>query len=182
MSIFSQIAKVTDHLYLRGAGAVTAEKLRQHGITLVVNLTLDWRNVELSGVESLHIHVDDVPNARLGVYFDRCADKIQKTKQKGGRALVHCMAGISRSSSVCIAYLMKYYRMTLKEAHAHVKSRRQIIRPNMGFWRQLIEYEQKLFGRTSVKMVSSPLGYVPDIYKAETRGMVWMTSNQYYGY
>lgn len=56
----------------------------------------------------MKIQVDDVPTASLYPFFDRVADKIHDVASKGGRALVHCMAGVSRSSTLCIAYLMKY--------------------------------------------------------------------------
>lgn len=47
----------------------------------------------------------------------------------------------------------------------------------MGFWRQLVEYEQKLFGKTSVKIVPSNIGFIPDIYENEVKSMMWAKSN-----
>ena len=41
-------------------------------------------------------------------YFDSVADKLEDISRVGGKALVHCVAGVSRSASLCIAYLMKY--------------------------------------------------------------------------
>jgi len=116
------------------------------------------------------------------VYFDRCADKIKQVRDKGGKTLVHCVAGVSRSASICLAFLMKYCKMTLKESYNHVKSRRPIIRPNAGFFRQLIEYEKKLFGRTSVSMVSSSMGLIPDVYKEDVKHMVAMPGRRPFGF
>ena len=112
--------------------------------------------------------------ARLGVYFDRCADKIHQVHKSGGKTLVHCVAGVSRSASLCMAYLMKYQRMTLDQAYYHTKKRRPVIHPNQGFWKQLIEYERRLFGRNTVKMIPSGIGPIPDVYKKETENMVWL--------
>ena len=56
----------------------------------------------------MKIVIDDVPSANLAPYFDRTADKINDVVRRGGKVLVHCMAGISRSSTLCIAYLMKH--------------------------------------------------------------------------
>ena len=53
---------------------------------------------------------------------------------------------------------MKYQRLSLVEAHDLVKSKRKMIRPNNGFWIQLIEYEKKLFGKNTVTMVPTRLG------------------------
>lgn len=56
------------------------------------------------------------------------------------------MAGVSRSASLCIVYLIKYERMSLRQAYHYVKSARPIIRPNVGFWKQMVDYERKLRG------------------------------------
>ena len=53
----------------------------------------------------------------------------------------------SRSASLCIAYFMRYHGMTLQTAYDYVKERRPIIHPNVGFWRQLREYEAKISAR-----------------------------------
>lgn len=63
----------------------------------------------------------------------------------GGVALVHCMAGISRSASVVIAYLMARHSMTLDSALEHVGRVRPIVSPNLGFLRQLQEIEALQF-------------------------------------
>ena len=51
-----------------------------------------------------------------------------------------------------MAYLMKYEKMTLLDAHTLVREKRSIIRPNPGFWKQLVEYEDSLFGTNTVEM------------------------------
>lgn len=183
-SMFSQIAQITDHLFLSSAAAVRGDKVRSLGITNIINITLDIPNLQLPNVECIQIHVDDTPSAHLAVYFDRCADKINQVQRSGGRTLVHCVAGVSRSASICLAYLMKYHNMPLDEAYRYVKRRRSIIHPNVGFFRQLIDYEKRLFGRNTVKMVQSSVGPIPDIYKKETENMVWLPGNRshHYGY
>ena len=51
------------------------------------------------------------------------------------------------------AYLMKHKGMTLKVAYTHVRERRPFIRPNLSFFRQLIDYEKKIFKKNSVKII-----------------------------
>lgn len=174
--MFNQIAQVTDHLFLSSAGALKQDRVRSLGITNIVNCTMEIPNLKLPSVECIQIHVEDTPSARLGMYFDRCADKIHQVHKSGGKMLVHCVAGVSRSASLCIAYLMKYQRMTLDQAYYHIKKRRPVIHPNVGFWRQLIEYERRLFGRNTVKMIPSGIGPIPDVYKEEVKNMVWFPS------
>lgn len=62
-------------------------------------------------------------------------------KQNGGRVLVHCQAGISRSATICLAYLMHTQRVRLDEAFDFVKQRRQVISPNLAFMGQLLQFE-----------------------------------------
>jgi len=58
--------------------------------------------------------------------------------------LIHCRAGISRSATVCIAYLMYAGRLSLDQAHDYLKLRRPLISPNLNFMRQLAEFETSL--------------------------------------
>ena len=91
-----------------------------------------------------HVVADDVPYFNLSRYFDGAADFIHDAMRSNGVVLVHCAAGISRSVSLTLAYLMKYERMKLAPALSLIKSRRFIANPNPGFLRQLKEYESRL--------------------------------------
>jgi rhodanese-related sulfurtransferase len=59
--------------------------------------------------------------------------------------LVHCYAGISRSVSAVLAYLV-YSGWTLSAAWELMRERRSISRPNLGFWRQLMAFEKQRHG------------------------------------
>lgn len=74
-------------------------------------------------IDYVKVCIEDSPFANLSYYFDRIADKIEEVRRRGGNTLVHCVAGISRSASLCIAYMMKYKRMPLRKAYQHVKVR-----------------------------------------------------------
>jgi Dual specificity phosphatase, catalytic domain len=91
-----------------------------------------------------HVIADDVPYFNLSKHFDAAADFIYDALRSNGNVLVHCAAGISRSVSLTIAYLMKYERLKLSAAFSMIKSRRFIANPNPGFLRQLKEYENRL--------------------------------------
>ncbi|XP_076466326.1 dual specificity protein phosphatase 14-like isoform X2 [Babylonia areolata] len=167
LAMFTQIAEITDTLFLSSAAAVKGESVRKLGITHIINVTMDIPNLRMPNVESIQIQVDDLPSAHLGLYFDRCADKIHQVGRMRGKTLVHCVAGVSRSASLCIAYLMKYQSMSLEQAYKHCKYRRPVVHPNVGFFKQLVDYERRLFGRNSVRMVQSSIGWIPDIYRKE---------------
>ncbi|MEQ2214378.1 hypothetical protein XENOCAPTIV_004021 [Xenoophorus captivus] len=62
----------------------------------------------------------------------------------GQGVLVHCQAGVSRSATVVIAYLMKHTLMTMTDAYKYVRSRRPVVSPNLNFMGQLLEFERDL--------------------------------------
>ncbi|XP_016404384.1 dual specificity phosphatase 28-like isoform X1 [Sinocyclocheilus rhinocerous] len=100
-------------------------------------------------VSTLRVPVYDDPQEDLYKYFDRCADAIASEAERGGRTVVYCKNGRSRSATVCVAYLMKHQGLTLTDAFQVVKSARSVVEPNPGFWTQLERYEQDLKIRRS---------------------------------
>lgn len=79
----------------------------------------------------------------------------EQTRHSQGKVLVHCQAGISRSATICIAYLMHHKGLSLDEAYDFIQARRSVISPNMNFMRQLAEYEKQLQS-TETKQTTSP--------------------------
>lgn len=55
---------------------------------------------------------------------------------------MHCVAGVSRSAAICLAYLTKFHCKSLRAAYHLMATKRKMVRPNLGFWRQLIDFEQ----------------------------------------
>lgn len=167
------LTRITDCLYLsNGEAANNKLFLYANQITTVINVSVEVVNTYFPGIYYVHVPVADVPSARIYDFFDAVADKINAVDLNDGRTLVHCAAGVSRSATLCMAYLMKYHSVSLANAHSWVKACRPIIRPNLGFWEQLIQYEYKLFRKNSVKMVQSPMGLIPDIYQNDFRLMI----------
>jgi len=79
---------------------------------------------------------------------------LDSIKQANGKVLVHCRAGISRSATICMAYLMATKRLKMEEAYEYVKSRRRIISPNFNFMGQLLNFERKIFSTNGWNGVS----------------------------
>ncbi|XP_003939533.1 dual specificity protein phosphatase 21 [Saimiri boliviensis] len=170
--IFS-LSQITSSLFLsNGVAANSKLLLTSHRITTVINVSIEVVNVFFEGIQYVKVPVTDAPDSRLYDFFDPIADHIHSVEMRQGRTLLHCVAGVSRSASLCLAYLMKYHSMSLLDAYLWTKSRRPIIRPNNGFWEQLIHYEFNLFNNNTVRMINSPVGDIPDIYEDEVLTMM----------
>ncbi|VDM02287.1 unnamed protein product [Schistocephalus solidus] len=154
--MFSQIARINDHLYLSGLQALNPERLRQYGITQVITAMIDPPPASLLSAVTSHIQisVEDAETSNLRIYFDSVGERIAMEKKRGGKTLVHCMAGISRSASLVLAYLIRHQNMSLADAYDLVRAVRPFIQPNAGFWRQLISYEELVRGRRSMRILS----------------------------
>lgn len=75
---------------------------------------------------------------------------------------------------------MKFHKMDLHSAFTHTHSKRPVIRPNNGFFKQLLNYEMKLFGKNSFKMIQLHVNgvdiEVPDFFQSEHRGFIILES------
>ncbi|XP_074562844.1 dual specificity protein phosphatase 1-like, partial [Curcuma longa] len=86
----------------------------------------------------------DTPETELDKHFDECFNFIDEGRSSGGSVLVHCFAGMSRSVTIVLAYLMKKNHITLHEALSLVRSKRPHVAPNHGFMTQLENFEKSL--------------------------------------
>ena len=95
-------------------------------------------------IDILSIPVDDSPIVNLKKHFQACFKFLNEKRNAKKNVLVHCMAGVSRSSTIVIGYIMSIKEMGFEEAYQFVKQRRSIVSPNGGFLRQLKEYELEM--------------------------------------
>uniref|UniRef100_A0A3Q2XI52 Dual specificity protein phosphatase n=2 Tax=Hippocampus comes TaxID=109280 RepID=A0A3Q2XI52_HIPCM len=116
-------------------------ELARVGITHIVNCAQSrWRGAAdcYAGmnVTYLGIEAHDSPAFDMSKNFYPAAEFIHKALTGGGKVLVHCAVGLSRSATLVLAYLMIRQNLTLVEAIKTVKDHRGVT-PNRGFLRQL---------------------------------------------
>uniref|UniRef100_A0A4W5L9X9 protein-tyrosine-phosphatase n=1 Tax=Hucho hucho TaxID=62062 RepID=A0A4W5L9X9_9TELE len=92
----------------------------------------------------LRVPVNDSFCEKILPWLDRSVEFIEKAKASDGCVLVHCLAGISRSATIAIAYIMTRMDMSLDEAYRFVKEKRPTISPNFNFLGQLLDFEKKI--------------------------------------
>ncbi|KAL4158448.1 hypothetical protein PRNP1_004224 [Phytophthora ramorum] len=131
--------------------ANSAEVVDALEITHIVNMgaITDQRN-KFENVEYLDVAIKDNVDVDITQEFGPTIEFIHKAAEENGRVLIHCVQGVSRSSTICIWYVMLKTKCTLSAAYSHVLKCRPLIFPNRGFMAQLIANERALYGDQSV--------------------------------
>lgn len=138
------------HLYIGNyADAGNTDRLRQLGITHVVNCAAFSKSDKNPYAESTGIHVykqfhaDDSDNYDMLQHFQEAKAVIDDAREQGGKALVHCAMGVNRSGVICVAYMMTDLKLDLVETVRRIKDKRGMIICNRGFRKQLIHFARK---------------------------------------
>ncbi|CAG2112065.1 unnamed protein product [Medioppia subpectinata] len=138
--------RILPFLYLGSQqDALNKDTLRDHNIQYELNVSTSCPKPEfIPDSHFLRIAVNDNYNENLLEYFPKAFSFLDKVRESGGCAIVHCLAGISRSATVAISYVMRHLCMSSDDAYRYVKSKRATISPNFNFLGQLLEYEKQL--------------------------------------
>ena len=132
-----------------GQDASNIERLREHGVTHIVNVADDVENFHPEQFVYCNLDVTDF-GGDLGIsrVFDRAAEFVREnalTSVSESTFLVHCANGSNRSSTVVIALLMILQGLDLKNAFNTVKNAHQKTAPFMDNRKQLMDFERRLF-------------------------------------
>ncbi|KAJ7118619.1 protein-tyrosine phosphatase-like protein [Mycena crocata] len=146
-------------IYLGPCSAASSKSfLTANSITHVLSIGATPKE-NIDGVVYHRISLTDSPSSSiLKVYDVACTiiDAALRSKNESGKILVHCSAGISRSPTIAVAYLMKCRGMSLKAALGQILKVRPQVSPNPGFLAQLKELEMELFGSVSLDIDELP--------------------------
>ncbi|MBN1428917.1 MAG: dual specificity protein phosphatase family protein [Anaerolineae bacterium] len=138
MGIHNLPNQITDSLFIGGAQLINAsEKIKAMGITSVLKLYESPPDWPPGFIVYNMPHPDGVPisAARIARHIKFITQEIEA----GRKVLVVCTAGISRSSTAVLAYLVST-GMSLPDAYQLLKSHHPIANPNPALWRSLIKY------------------------------------------
>ncbi|EYB98809.1 hypothetical protein Y032_0128g1454 [Ancylostoma ceylanicum] len=142
------IDKITDHVFISGAGDVLVggSQLRKLEIThvLTVSAVAIPMDKRLPNIEYHFLFAMDLPNQDLlgtGLLAQGLAF-ITNAVQSGGNILVHCEVGASRSVTMVAAYIMQKFKFPADKAVEFIKKSRPIAFPNEGFFAQLQIFEK----------------------------------------
>jgi len=110
--------------------------------------------MKLSGITYLGLQLSDDSTEDIRAVFSQAgrwiADALgasdsceEEATLKPSKVLINCWAGISRSATLAIAFLMEHRNLNLKQAVRQVKLARDVS-PNRGFLEQLVQFESEL--------------------------------------
>ena len=143
-------SRLTPTLYLSGMwSARQHDALKELGITAVVNLTPDDDGCEAAGFKVLRIGIDDAAEMlRPDVTIARFLRQMEEWEASGETVLIHCHAGISRTSVFAIAWLMHRRGCNAQSDHRtmwsacedEVGAARPIIMPHYLLKRAVLNY------------------------------------------
>ena len=137
-------------IYLGAEHDASKEALVSHNIKAVVRVIPEELKIDTEDYEVLHINdVNDSPSVQISKYFNPFEEFMDKQVKEEKNILVHCHAGISRSATLVISYIMKKQNMNMNDAMQFVKSKRKQVWPNFGFCLQLMNLESTLFSKKS---------------------------------
>lgn len=137
--------KILDKLYIGSVGAANnKDELKSLGITHIVTAASTLKCLYPEDFTYLKLDVLDSPEVKIKDHFHKTNEFINEAIEKYGGAFVHCHAGISRSSTIIMAYMISYKGYTFSDALKHCKSQREKINPNEGFRKQLEEHEREI--------------------------------------
>ncbi|KAK3252896.1 hypothetical protein CYMTET_37830 [Cymbomonas tetramitiformis] len=149
--------EVTELLFLGGRiSANNREKLNELNIKWILNLAGEDFDNMFSDFAYLSLDIKDSLSVTITPHFQQSIEFIDERMKKGERGLVHCMEGMSRSTTILCAYLINTQKWSLKKCLTHIKSRRSIVRPNLTFFQELREYELQTLGKESWENFEDP--------------------------
>lgn len=137
------MSQITNSIFIGNAdNASDSNWLFENQITHIINCTESLPNYYPTFFIYYRCGWKDSPNQSLFPKLFEALKFIETNVKRNCRILIHCHAGISRSVSVCVAYLMLYHRLPFIVALQEIRKRRSIANPNSGFVQQLQSLEK----------------------------------------
>lgn len=124
-------------LFLGSQDAVDLEVLTRYNIRAVLSLGIECPIELPKEILRKFIFCLDLPATDFSPILEESIGFIRTCLATNCPVLVHCNAGVSRSSSVVIGYLIRECFMSFEEALRAVKYKRPAVQPNAGFLRFL---------------------------------------------
>lgn len=160
----ANMSRILPHLFLGNQrDSQDYDLLAEHSINYIINVTKDAPNKFTDkNIKYLKLPASDDHNQSLIQFFDTACQFILDAEHCGGRVLVHCRAGVSRSATIVLAYLVATRRMPPTEAFDFLMRQRPIVSPNFHFLGQIEKYYKQVL-RQDKRFVQAPKNDVTEL-------------------
>ena len=153
-------SEILDNFIYLGSDVVARnyDKMKENGITHVINCAADYSadyHVD-KGIKYLSFHLKDHVRENIECCFYETIKFMDEAKKENGHVYVHCVQGISRSSTLILSYMIFTQKITFDQGLSFIRERRQIANPNMTFMAQLIWFYKRLYGNSTESLPVSP--------------------------
>ena len=139
--------------------ALNDEELSNIGVKAIVCLLSKGRHIthDQNQFTVLDIDTEDYVTCSLNDWAEKSSNFIEENIKNNKPVYVHCAQGISRSTSCVLHFLMSKKGINLKDSFSLVKSKRNVACPSIGFFKDLIDLDKKLFGKNSITLAEYSL-------------------------
>ena len=145
------ITLITQNIALGGRDdANNISAMRKFGITHVLNVAKQMPLFFPGEFVYLKIPLEDTDSTQVAEVMPKASEFISHAEEVKGRVLIHCISGVSRSTTVLLMHLIDQHNICLLDSYNYVRSCRPFIEPNKGFRLQLAQAELNKFGSSSV--------------------------------
>jgi dual specificity MAP kinase phosphatase len=142
INCFGVLSEIIPGLYLSGIECIPSE-ISNTDITNVISV-LNEPPTFTEKYNHMKIQISDTHSQNIEKYFEKTHKFIDEALEKKEKVLVHCFAGISRSATIVISYLMKKNKIDMNTAYNMVKKIRPCVSPNFWFFASLHKFEKEI--------------------------------------
>ncbi len=142
----SHITEIIEGIFIGSySNAKDKEELEKNNIKYILNCASECNNLFEDKIKYLKLDIKDQNDFPINDFFEKGTNFIHESlNNKDGNILIHCMQGKSRSTTLLMAYLIKYKKEDTNSAYKIIKAKRKLTMPNLGFMYKLREYEKNI--------------------------------------
>lgn len=134
---------IIDNIFLGDYRAADSlETLAKYNITHIINCAFNLPNKFPKQITYKNLDFVDDPSQEILPKLDESYHFIKQNSSNN--ILIHCVFGASRSGATVLYYLMRDKKWSYDKAFQYTKEKRNTLKLNPGFEKQLREYEKTI--------------------------------------
>ena len=137
--------EVYENIFVGGMNSSMNKDELKNNITHIISLINGYYEIYPDDFNYKVIHINDDKWVKIKNYFNECNEFIQTAINNGGKVLIHCKFGASRSITIALAYMIYKNKIKPEKLIEQVKQKEKEANPNDGFIDQLNDYYNELY-------------------------------------